>query len=306
VLAFAFLAASFPARNSDFWQHLAAGRLLARGEYTFGADPFAYTTQGVYWANHAWLFDLGLYAGYRALGSAGLVALKAFAVAVLAGLMLRLAGRGGPSWVSAGCVLLAVLAMSPRLLLGPACLSLVLLAVCLALLRTGGRTLYALPAVVVLWVNVDAWFLLGPLTVALFGLGQRFAPPAWGAPRLPRWLLPACLAACLLSPHHVHALTLPAELSPAVWRSEFRHDIRFAPFFASPWRLDLLGLAGGLNLAAWAYVVLVCAWACSPSWPTAGRCATGACPSGWRSPCSRPGRPAWWGSSPSSPAPSPP
>src|SRR5947207_13433431 len=77
VLAFAFLAASFAARNSDLWLHLAAGRLLAHGEYTFGSDPFAYTTQDVYWANHAWLFDWALYAGYQMLGGAGLVVLKA-------------------------------------------------------------------------------------------------------------------------------------------------------------------------------------------------------------------------------------
>src|SRR3954447_23702889 len=84
VVAFAFLAASFPARNSDFWRHLAAGRLIARGEYTFGGDPFAYTTAGVYCANHAWLFDLALYLGLLSVGGAGLVALKALAVAALA------------------------------------------------------------------------------------------------------------------------------------------------------------------------------------------------------------------------------
>src|SRR5947209_20100446 len=77
VLRFAFLAASFAARNSDVWLHLAAGRLLAHGDYHFGADPFAYTTLGVYWANHAWLFDLGLYLGFQTLGGAGLVLLKA-------------------------------------------------------------------------------------------------------------------------------------------------------------------------------------------------------------------------------------
>src|SRR5947209_15409150 len=77
VLTFAFLAASFAARNSDLWLHLATGRLLAHGDYTFGTDPFAYTTPGIYWANHAWLFDLLLYAGHQALGGAALVALKA-------------------------------------------------------------------------------------------------------------------------------------------------------------------------------------------------------------------------------------
>src|SRR5947209_8675331 len=128
VMAFAFLAASFVARNSDLWLHLAAGRLLAHGDYRFGSDPFAYTSRGAYWANHAWLSDLALYAGQQTLGGAGLVALKAAAVAALAGLMLRLARDGGPAWVGGACVLLAVLAMSPRLLLQPACLSLLLLA----------------------------------------------------------------------------------------------------------------------------------------------------------------------------------
>src|SRR5437868_4775521 len=56
-VVFAFLCTSFTARNSDFWMHLATGRLVAQGEYTIGVDPFAYTTTGQYWANHAWLYD---------------------------------------------------------------------------------------------------------------------------------------------------------------------------------------------------------------------------------------------------------
>lgn len=258
VVAFAFLAASFPVRNSDFWRHLAAGRLLAHSEHTFGVDPFAYTTAGVYWANHAWVYDLALYLGFRSLGGAGLVAVKAAAAAVLAVLLLRLSRSDevrGPFWLRAGCVLLAVLALSPHLLLQPACLSLLLLAVCLLLLRAGGRALVALPAVIALWVNLDAWFLLGPLLVLLCWLGERLDPAA-SARRLPLWLLPACLVACLLSPHHVHALTLPPELSPAV-RAAFGTDPRFAGLFASPWQLAALAPAGGCNLALWAFFVLL-------------------------------------------------
>src|SRR5262245_21146644 len=51
-LACAFLLASFPASNSDLFLNLASGRLLARGEYTFGQDPFTFTSEG-YWANHS-------------------------------------------------------------------------------------------------------------------------------------------------------------------------------------------------------------------------------------------------------------
>ena len=61
VLVFAFLASSFAVRNSDFWLHRASGRLLAEGRYQFGVDPFAFTTENQYWANHAWLFDLLLF-----------------------------------------------------------------------------------------------------------------------------------------------------------------------------------------------------------------------------------------------------
>src|SRR5438105_8450039 len=42
-IALTFLVASFAVRNTDFWMHLATGRLLASGGHQFGTDPFAYT-----------------------------------------------------------------------------------------------------------------------------------------------------------------------------------------------------------------------------------------------------------------------
>src|SRR5262245_52754592 len=57
ILALAFMLASFAVRNSDFWMHLATGRLIAEGNYEFGKDPFSFATEGRTWVNHAWLFD---------------------------------------------------------------------------------------------------------------------------------------------------------------------------------------------------------------------------------------------------------
>src|SRR5262245_858669 len=88
-LGLAFLLASFAVKNSDFWMHLAAGRLVAQGNIPNGQDPFAYTTEGVYWANHAWLFDLGLYGLYQ-LGGPVVVAVKALLVVALAAVMLAI------------------------------------------------------------------------------------------------------------------------------------------------------------------------------------------------------------------------
>lgn len=255
VVAFALVVASFTARNSDLWLHLATGRLIASGEYRFGADPFTYTAG--YWANHAWLFDLGLYLTYSKFGGATLVALKALGVAVAAGLMLWAARGRGPAWVATGCVLLAVLATAPRLLLQPAIASLLLLATCLCCLRAGGRAFRAVPVLIALWVNVDGWFVLGPALVGLFWVGRRIDPNRATLPEWPAWLLPASLAACLLSPHHVFALQLPMELSPAVRSSAFADDPRFEAIFWSPWNRLALGASGGYNPAAWAFVVLL-------------------------------------------------
>ncbi len=257
VLGFAFLAASFTARNSDLWLHLATGRLLAHGDYTFGVDPFAYTTRNIYWANHAWLFDLGLYTANSFVGGAGLVILKGLGIATLAAVMLRTSRATTHVWMAAACTLLAVLAMSPRLILQPACLSILLLAVCVELLRIGGRAYRAVPVLIALWVNLDGWFVLGPIVVALFWVGRRLESDVPVNSPLPVWLLPACLLACLLSPHHIHGFTLPPELSPAVWRSEMPDDPRLAGLFASPWRLASFGPAGGSSLAAWAFVTLL-------------------------------------------------
>ncbi|HEY2911625.1 MAG TPA: hypothetical protein VGI99_15340 [Gemmataceae bacterium] len=257
VLLFAFGAASFVARNSDLWLHLATGRLIADGDYRFGTDPFAYTSGDRYWANHAWLFDLAAYSAFTSWGGSVLAALKAAVVAATAGLML-LAGRTrGPMWISAVCVLVGVLAMSPRLLLQPTIASLLLLAGTLCCLRAGGKALRIVPLLIAVWVNVDAWFVLGPALVGLFWLGRRIDPnPAAIAP-WPKWFVPAALGACLLSPHHIFALRLPMELSPAVWMSAFRSDPRFAGVFAHPWHWGPLGAAGGYSPAAWAFFALL-------------------------------------------------
>jgi hypothetical protein len=294
-LALAFLASSFVARNSDLWRHLAGGRLLAQGRFQFGVDPFAYTTQGVYWAHHAWLFDLLLYGLYGLVGGAGLVVLKALLITALAGLLLAVGRPGEPpgssrrssgeppglswrsppdrgGWLPAVCTILALLAMSPGLLLQPACLSLCFLGLTFWLLwrphAEEGTGFAAAPAgskdvlrhaclllLFVLWVNLDSWFLLGPLLVVLFWAGERLR---FGAPAVratPTWLPPAGLAACLVNPQTWRAFSLPAELSLVPAAAGLWRDVRFSSQFASPWQLAPQTISA-INLAAWAYFIL--------------------------------------------------
>jgi tetratricopeptide (TPR) repeat protein len=251
LLLLAFLCASFKARNTDFFQSLATGRLLAQGGYSFGADPYSFASKGT-WVNQSWLYGLGTYALYRIDPSGvALVALKALFVVALAWLMLC-AGvtRGEKRWVPILCTTIGVLALSPRLVLQSSILSMLLLGVTIFLLirssEKPGR-LWLLPLVCLLWVNLDAWFVLGPITVACFFVGKRVGAKLGKEPasmpgetpaRLGLVLL-ACLVACLCNPHHVHAFTsLPIGLVQWGGMDTFKADNSFRSFFLSPW-LDL-------------------------------------------------------------------
>ena len=100
VLTFAFLAASFVAQR----RFLAApGDRPSAGPWAVRSflqtDPFAYTTAGVSWVNHAWLLDRIAYLLYRENADAWLVVLKAAMIAALAGFMLLIRRPGKPGWV---------------------------------------------------------------------------------------------------------------------------------------------------------------------------------------------------------------
>jgi hypothetical protein len=227
VAALALLLASFPARNGDLWMHLAAGRLLAHGEPVSAEAVGLPAGQRV---TAHWLYDLLSYGVYALAGGAGLVLVKAALVVGIALLLLRLSWTGRGWWVPAFCTALALLAMSTRLLLQPATLSYLFLALALWFVRERGqgpakqpvRLLPPWPLFVlfVAWANADGWFVLGLATVGLVWLGQALDcertkdGSARSVLRPLSFVLPLALlaAACLLNPGHVAAFALPAEL----------------------------------------------------------------------------------------------
>src|SRR5262249_21779277 len=188
----------------------------------FGNDPFAYTSEGIYWANPSWLSDWLLYVLYRVIGGSGLVLVKALLVTALAWVLFQVRRGDASIGVPVLCTALALLVMSPRLTLQPVVVSYLFLGVTLWLLWRPGdgaseKTTFRqqlkhfapLLLLIALWANLDGWFLLGPVLVALFWLGERLQPlllvdkvdrmrpPA----RVPAWLVPATLAMCLVNPH---------------------------------------------------------------------------------------------------------
>jgi hypothetical protein len=293
VLLFAFECALFPAANSDFFMHAAVGRAISTG-VPLSVDPFAFTTAGVYWVNHNWLYDLAVWAIYSIpeVGGVLLVVLKALAIAALAELMLRSARPPGRSlWIPAACVGLAILVLSARVFLQPVCVSYLFLGLTFWLLRrprlfdkrtagVPGRraeaparplwSLWLLPPLFALWVNLDGWFLLGPAVVALYLLGEALQVwivpgddgPAPGELRTLTLALVVGVAACLLNPFHYHAFVLPAQLGFTEAGELLRDDIQFKTTFLSPFDNDpnlgytYLHSNVGLSVAGVAYFPL--------------------------------------------------
>ena len=289
VLVGGFLAASFVARNSDVWLHLAAGRGLVTGTYSLGTDPFSSTTAGRPWVDANWLYELGAYLLYAANPTGGaLVAAKAAAFAGAFGLvfLIRRSGQAVLPWVVfAG---LGVMATGPAATLRPVVASMLFLAATLVVLfaTTWEPGKWKRPATLAglfaVWANVDAWCVLGPLTVGLTLLGEviqrkflaaaqepddgaMFAIPS--VPDLTRAFL-AGLAACLLnptfpiglakSPADAVAQLVPAELGFTLPRTELSHDRDLFATALSPLSPIYLENPGmGYNLNGLAAVLLL-------------------------------------------------
>jgi hypothetical protein len=279
-----FLAASFAAHNSDLWVHLGAGRMLTTGEYTPGSDPLSYTGADRPWVNHSWLFDLGAYALYS-LGDNGfaLVLAKALAVAATLVLVLALRRPGQPLWPWALFGVVAVLAAAPWLTLSPLVGSAFFLALTLFVLFRvpnppgSWRIPIAIGAVFWLWANVDAWFLLGPVTLALLLIGEvarrksatETSEPAGAADALlplpdTKTLTRALvigIVACMLNPHHVRVWQVPFELTQVFTGAKtFAGDPAFADQLVSPLTAEFWSNpVHGYSLNGLAYAILILA-----------------------------------------------
>lgn len=210
IFLFAFLLASFPARNSDLWGHLAAGRELVHGRAPDSALRRSVDGR----ADPTWLFDLACYAAVSAAGPGGLVAIKAVLVGALAVVLLRLS-KSGPGWlIPAFCTGLAVLSVGSRVLLQPATASYLFLGLALWLIRPGAGRASAglLVLLIVVWANTDRWFVVGLGTIGLVLVGRALdRPRAQCLPAMGRALvlLTILAVAGLVNPIHIHAYQWP-------------------------------------------------------------------------------------------------
>jgi hypothetical protein len=292
VVLFGFLLASFPITNADIWMHLRVGQMIAGGEFQFGVDPFSYTTEGTLWVYPAWLCDLLFYGIYQLGGGAGLVLLRGLVVVGLMWLMFRTCRPKGSLLAALLCIGLAIATLSQRLLMRPEVMSYLFLGLTLYLLLhppvqprqptlsklvglSHNRLWVFLPPLFLLWVNCDAWFFLGPITVALYLIGETLLQTMGRVTFRPEALSPverkklflvlvAGLAVCVINPYHFRVFRVPDDLNSEAIKeirsfetgAEIAIDVSpFEPRFFGPTRAIFRPM--NLSIAQWCYYPLV-------------------------------------------------
>ena len=206
------IAAVQPVTDPDFWWHLTTGNWILSHHAVPHQDLYTFTVNDHRWITHEWLSEVVLALLYAA-GRLPLVSLTLGAVTAAGFLLVYLAIDRRVNFVIAGLALaLGVAAANP--IWGPRIQMITFTLSALTYLwvkrfcERRSRALYFLPAVMLIWVNLHAGFVLGYaiLGVALLVEGMRYLLRRPGAMTLPRLramtvILAASIGVAILNPN---------------------------------------------------------------------------------------------------------
>jgi hypothetical protein len=239
------------APSADTWWHLATGRYIAQTGTIPHVDPFSATAAGKPWTAHEWLSDVIFYAAYSATGSMGLLFLACALTTVAFWFAYR--SLGGAPLSRALALVIGVWAARPDFSVRPQLFSFLMAGIFLFLLRRytiGGpwKILFAIPILMLLWVNLHGGYALGLALIFLFIVGIAL-DVIWGredraaAMRTMKGLLLTllgCLVVVPLNPNGFALYTYPFETlhsaamqaSIMEWHSPDFHSPMFYPLAA--------------------------------------------------------------------------
>ena len=206
-----------PISTYDCWTHLAAGKYICQNRSIPAHDPFSWTLHEARWVNHEWFFQVGAYGVHQGMGVTGLILAKTVVIVGTFGLLLVTVYRSDLPVFSTGLVCLAVLSAYPRFVVRPGVVSLLLLAVFLAVLeqvrRSGAhRWLWLLVGLEWVWANTHGYFVVGNVVLTAYLIGELLSRVdvigrPLGSERMPKralrtltWVWLTSFAVTLLTP----------------------------------------------------------------------------------------------------------
>lgn len=231
LLAFGFTLGFRQITSPDLGWHLSYAQWIVENVAVPTTDPLTHTVPDRTATNPQWLFQLVILAIMSIGETAGIVVVSTLLTLAFAALLLL------RTWHRVGWVPLAAIPLVALFFLGqtwqmrPHVFSWLLGSAVLLILESHAvgrrRWLWGLPAVMLLWVNLHALFILGLVVTGTYIVADVIVALLRRKP-IDRQLLfvgGVSLAACLVNPYHVHSMLLPfaqlGDLQPdSVFKSE--------------------------------------------------------------------------------------
>lgn len=190
VALFVVVVLALPLTDPDYFWHLKAGEYILTHRALPAGDIFSLTHAGQPWVLHEWLFETVLFAAFASWGAPGVTLLTALFVMATLGVTFALTRRLGQSHAAAFALVVCggvafAGAWAPR----PQLVTYLLFSVYLSILAHykyfgAGRALFALPLLMVAWVNAHGGYVIGIALVFLF-TGAEWLGYWFGAARAP-------------------------------------------------------------------------------------------------------------------------
>jgi tetratricopeptide (TPR) repeat protein len=225
-----FLAGFHSLIDNDVWFHLRAGSQVAHGSIP-RTDTFSYPSAGRPYVDLHWLFQLILYAVYRAAGEGGMIWFACLVVTAAFALLYRVARHEAGPALAASITALGAIVASERFSPRPEIFTFLFLAITQWLLRRhregSRRAWWWIPIITLLWVNSEGLFVLAYALLAAALLEHRRDRRLWQAFGL-------SLLASLINPYFVTGALHPLVLFSRVNRSLPIYSATIGEFLRTP------------------------------------------------------------------------
>jgi len=174
IFVYAFLFASRPMSDADFWFHLKTGQYIFATGSIPRTELFSFTYHGIPWVAHGWLSGVLFYAVWSTVGPKVLIFLFALLTAIAFWIAFK---RANSHPFFAGiAMLIGVWTALPNIGVRPRVFSILFASIYLAVLDRFARgvkeqQIWWLVPLMALWANLHGGFLIGLALIALTAMG---------------------------------------------------------------------------------------------------------------------------------------
>jgi hypothetical protein len=221
VFVYAFLFASRPISDGDFWFHLKTGEYVFNTGSVPRTEMYSFTYHGIPWVAHGWLSGVIFYAIWTWVGPKLLI----FIFAVLVALAFWIAFKRANShvFIAGVAALVGVWIALPNIGVRPRVFTILFASIFLALLGrfqrgVTERWIWLLVPLMALWANLHGGFFIGLALIGLIATGMVF--DYWAGVleqpeklrsrlRVLALVFLACVLAVLVNPYGIKLYTTP-------------------------------------------------------------------------------------------------